>query len=1105
MAHNGHRGLSLATLDELKRELELWRERGKSLRILIGEFLSNEQHFRYSLTGSYNDVHINLLPKSVRAMVLQVSAHVESILPFFGPNSSGKSMLLNVLLGGDYMPSGPGHVTGRICVISFSEMADANIALTTLLDFHTGNTPSSNKISITGWNTKDVSTELRRLLGRQEEFPNGQSYADWVKVVVHIQFPFELLRSGMVFVDLPGTSKADDMAVQMHMRDFFSTARPAGVCFTYSNPSFSDDAKSAYDFLVSALDDTKDAHIDPEIFFISTKLEFEALSNDNGWNIDVIPDPGWSKEIFQSRWNLLKRAIGRSCSSYEDDLNFSVANARDYRDRSILANTAIFDPIPELVEVFEEFRRRLFTFSVLVQRVRYETIYKRLLDGSAHFFRIYNAHKSKNLPMVKIMAKEAEEATKLMEEKLIEASNAAIDELQKILTDLWKMNTTWDKIWSKANIASLSFDGKNQDSEGENCINTIRDAIGPTVKDLVITPAMDELERLLKSSLEEVIQARIQTMNRNVIFGAAVRGAIIVDSIQFHSAGAVGNLLHRFIRSLQNVSHGTVVLSILASPILMSIAAATAVAAIFGWIKAKLSNINGIWRTESTKALLEDMVTRISVNELKKNAKADVIRLTNEVKKNIDHELQTTEHSLMCLEKSQSKLKELRASFASYECACWVELRRLEGNLAPVVYESSITDSGRPTPMFKEKSERCRLMYAQWKGKRVLIKKAADPNAYGDVLLSFLEDAHYSLYIRRLSAEAFLPVSILPALAIHREDFPNNYVEYSLIYDDCEGEVEELFLNDKKAHPNNSRITVFDRLYFCLQAAMGVSSLHQCDMIHRNVRPSSLWYRKEAETGHYVAYLTDFASATTNSANYSTVTGDLSIDWVPPEIVRLQRAKHVASSSTPTSSPLSTATGASVTSSVKGTPPTRSSAEDRRPAQMSYDRRCDIWMLGKTIDWIMTDKGVEYKKIPDWELILRTMADNPEDRPTADEVVDKLKDMVVERVKLLSYKDLAEDSPLRGLLSWSKPSKENVRRLQSKVSFYNADPVANRLIVSSSSVSSIAAPSSSSPSISSPSSSNQSSSSSSTTILPSVANKGMPSLPHAPSFRDPFV
>lgn len=123
---NGQEDLSSAKQHKILEHVNSYLER---VRELYYHFLSAEQeHSRWlSTILSEDDETAIFLSNHAREALSRIVAVNKASLMITGANSSGKSTLINALVGNLIMPSGAGHVTSRVCKLSHSSWDDACI------------------------------------------------------------------------------------------------------------------------------------------------------------------------------------------------------------------------------------------------------------------------------------------------------------------------------------------------------------------------------------------------------------------------------------------------------------------------------------------------------------------------------------------------------------------------------------------------------------------------------------------------------------------------------------------------------------------------------------------------------------------------------------------------------------------------------------------------------------------------------------------------------------------------------------------------------------------------------------------------------------------
>jgi energy-coupling factor transporter ATP-binding protein EcfA2 len=240
---------------------------------------------------------MELLPKASRDRIRQAIANPRPVVAFAGANSSGKSSLINVLLGVQLMPTGEGMVTGNACRLRYSSKEDAKISFyrvndatlslvkdeslpeISLNDVDIDDLPdilsvvllrSGARLDTEYWSEKSKSyLEHRSLVpaaANDDDIDEGgdaenQSPAAlaaaaermrWAKTVIDVQYPLELLEPGFEIVDLPGTTQADKPEFQNFLKDFLRIVRPIPV-FVFQNPTIADAERACLQLMQECL------------------------------------------------------------------------------------------------------------------------------------------------------------------------------------------------------------------------------------------------------------------------------------------------------------------------------------------------------------------------------------------------------------------------------------------------------------------------------------------------------------------------------------------------------------------------------------------------------------------------------------------------------------------------------------------------------------------------------------------------------------------------------------------------------------------------------------------------------------------------------------
>jgi hypothetical protein len=187
-----------------------------------------------------------------------------------GANSSGKTSFLQVLLDADGLPAGEGNVTGRILQIEYATAANACVFE---VDVTTGTPIDGTCISLTGALAKGPD-ELTAALKPFLERPDGRLLNNWLSRSVTLRIDREVLRSGVVLVDLPGFNENDSPAVGAALKAYFERRKPA-LLFCYSNPSFAESECGVLTRLLEAYSFGGDGELrlPPRVFFVSTHAD----------------------------------------------------------------------------------------------------------------------------------------------------------------------------------------------------------------------------------------------------------------------------------------------------------------------------------------------------------------------------------------------------------------------------------------------------------------------------------------------------------------------------------------------------------------------------------------------------------------------------------------------------------------------------------------------------------------------------------------------------------------------------------------------------------------------------------------------------------------
>lgn len=251
-------------LVEQSRQLKESRDR---IRQFISQFRSFESTLggEICLIGAHERKRLECLDKR------WVNGQYKIPVLFVGPNSSGKSSLINVSAGFDLLPTGEGYVTGRICRLTDSEndgkaWIDVGGTIVERFDWPSGEITYE---WIMGYNDM-----IEKHLTRPK---NSCDMSEWCSQLVTIHCPLPLLKNGFDLYDGPGTSSTDTKEVQDALAKFVQQVNPI-IVFVIGNPSISDGEVNCFQML-------KDANTSlmcrsdnrSRIFFASNKADYDQL------------------------------------------------------------------------------------------------------------------------------------------------------------------------------------------------------------------------------------------------------------------------------------------------------------------------------------------------------------------------------------------------------------------------------------------------------------------------------------------------------------------------------------------------------------------------------------------------------------------------------------------------------------------------------------------------------------------------------------------------------------------------------------------------------------------------------------------------------------
>ena len=487
------------------------------LTALKDKFLAEDKAVKRSLGES---VPFELISHGNRAILERVCKTNQVLLPVYGSNSCGKSTLLNALLGARLMPTGSGHVTGRVCMMQHAPLAQARI------EFHSLNTVSGGTPIKTeacpNMALEEIAAKLLQILSRAHA-PEGQSeFANWVGMVVKVLWPFPLLQTGVILIDLPGRSTTDDKAIQKQVRDFFQVVNPPGVVLLYSNPTFSDAEVSAYEFLLESLP-TKDPEQRPSIFLCSSYLDIKTVLFDAD---EYELDEKMLTQVLNRRYSFVSNRnlpLLKFPPSVYDCNNFACTNALEYLTTP--ADDPLFGPVQT---VFAEFVRKLDKWTVSLQRRRYVTACMKVALGcEAMLQSIVDIHSGR----VEVIPKEIKDAHALVEE-FVGSVKTLITPLIKSIPKLIEQRAQDDKFIMLARKSGSELNlGVYEGAQGQGiemeALGAFKERFSSFLRNHLWIPILESVRDQISVKINESVEAFRAQNSANVCLALAIQATVV--------------------------------------------------------------------------------------------------------------------------------------------------------------------------------------------------------------------------------------------------------------------------------------------------------------------------------------------------------------------------------------------------------------------------------------------------------------------------------------------------------------------------------------------------------------------------------------------------
>jgi energy-coupling factor transporter ATP-binding protein EcfA2 len=290
-------GVANQAQEELKTAIQEMCSVREPLEVLFSNFSELNRTYLSSIERAAKSAGIEerelnyrmeLLGKEARDRIMQAIANPRPVVAFAGANSSGKSSLVNVLLGVELLPAGEGMVTGNACRLRYAPRENAKISFYRLNEATFSLIPDATKPEIPlndveiedlpdvlsivllrpdapfdtqHWSEKAKSyLDYRRLVpaypaassigadAEPSDDPATKQWIDWATTIVDVQYDLELLKPGFELIDLPGTTIMDKPEFQNFLKQFLRVVRPIPV-FVFQNPSIADAERSCLELM----------------------------------------------------------------------------------------------------------------------------------------------------------------------------------------------------------------------------------------------------------------------------------------------------------------------------------------------------------------------------------------------------------------------------------------------------------------------------------------------------------------------------------------------------------------------------------------------------------------------------------------------------------------------------------------------------------------------------------------------------------------------------------------------------------------------------------------------------------------------------------------
>jgi len=498
----------------------------------------------------YNQDVNNLSEMDNSNSVLEIAAHDEHLLETIisspilpiavaGPNSSGKSTLMNHLLGGHVMPTGAGHVTARICQISYAQQSESKITFSRLKRI--GNSDSyalvkrkkQSDISLAGATTRQLAAILKPLLSRDNKLDENEKEA-WANTIVQVHYPFPLVQPGFDLYDLPGSSATDDAVYQNLIKIFLDTLKPM-VMFVYANPAISDAELPFLRLLNERKLLESERGYEHRIFFCSNMFDADNFISDFGWD---------GQDQVQLEELVAEQELHRYELLYNQQMFTHVPKLmKDYPAFGCVSGRDAFNKKRKGQFITARFMKKLFAFVARANQSRISIAIQEMKTATEAYFTDAVKVNYKGVKELRAEAKQAQQQLKFFREKGENTITTLIQEIPSRLKDkmtskkseyinyITTLKTQWDNACLLVNSSSTQ-----QYLEEQSCtwikVNILESVFADFVNDV-----KEMLRKEIKEFLDQVRENQFIIEALNTVISPMEASTDLVQQITLGVSG----------------------------------------------------------------------------------------------------------------------------------------------------------------------------------------------------------------------------------------------------------------------------------------------------------------------------------------------------------------------------------------------------------------------------------------------------------------------------------------------------------------------------------------------------------------------------------------